>query len=166
MFWLRKMKSVAMTSVQKGGLLFQRFFLVFIRFLKVARATWKCSSWQVLWRGWRRQKEAKGQRSPMRPSWESRKWSFFLIFGVAPLLVHLLLPGLLLKEAPHDGDGGDDADDHCLGEDDPCSVLHPFDSEGWSLVAIGYFDQPLHCTVLRSLLLIWRAMINSRPVWK
>ena len=47
---------------------------------KVAKATWKCSSWQVLWRGWRRRKEAKGQRSPMRPSWESRKWSFFLIF--------------------------------------------------------------------------------------
>ena len=105
--------------------------------LKVGRATWKCSSWQVLWRGWRRRKEAKGQRSPMRPSWESRKWSFFLIFGVDPLLVHLLLPGLLLKEAPHDGDGGDDADDYCLGEDDPCSVLHPFNSGGWSLDAIG-----------------------------
>ena len=47
--------------------------------LKVGRATWKCSSWQVLWRGWRRRKEAKGQRSPMRPAWESRKWSFLVL---------------------------------------------------------------------------------------
>ena len=157
MFWLRKMKSVAMTSVQKGGLLFQRFFLVFIRFLKVARATWKCSSWQVLWRGWRRQKEAKGQRSPMRPSWESRKWSFLVLSCSFPPS-----PSSASWAPPRRSTTWWRWWRWCRP---------PLSGQGWSLWrtpsfsqdVVGWkkgFDQPLQCTLLRSLSRIWTTMLN------
>ena len=82
-----------------------------------------------------------------------------------PSLVHFLLPGLLLKEAPHDGDGGDDADDHCLGEDDPCSVLHillkilSFGKGVWSTTTV-------HCSQFRSAIFNYTEVCKQRDVDK
>ena len=141
-------------------LLLQCFFLSLIFFQKLQRQPESVAADKYCEEG------GDGERKPRVKDlpWdqlENLGSDHFWCCLVLSLLVHLLLPGLLLKEAPHDGDGGDDADDYCLGEDDPCSVLHPFNSGGWSLDAISSLIN--HYTALFSDLYYWFGEQWSTP---